>query len=321
MTAWIDLAQLEPNLALVNRLPAGLLHYYQVLPLAVDGERISVAMVYPGNQTAIAVLRELLGAEIVPVQTSVEAMQANLAAILPSPEQTTRLLLWNAQPVRSPQVSQMAAALAQAGGMSITELATPAISVSEVLVAAGEGGFGLAVLALPAHAPFIDLVQRANAPLLAVQPTARPLQRMLVVLRGFAADLKLVQWAAALAGSTEAQITLLPLATADVLSLRPLLDEATTEGRHLRRCIQLLGAGQSAARLCVRTGPAAQQIAAELAAHTYDLVALPAEGQGEFVVTALTPISTAQMPGALLLVKSSHQPNAVTRRHHPKRRL
>ena len=78
MTAWIDLTQLSPNLALVSRLPAGLLHYYQALPLAADGAQVTVAMVYPGNRTAVAMLGDLLGAEIVPVATSAEAMQTML---------------------------------------------------------------------------------------------------------------------------------------------------------------------------------------------------------------------------------------------------
>jgi len=319
MTAWIDLAQFEPDPSLVSRLPAGLLHYYQALPLAMDGERVSVAMVYPGNRTAITVLSELLGAEIVPVQTSAEAMQARLTALLPAPANAARLLLWNGRP--APAVRRLAAALAEVETARLVELAAPAVTVHAALAAASEGGFQMAVLALLDALSFADLVQHAGVAFLAVQPDAPPLRRMLVVLRGFAADLKLMQWAVALAEIEAAPLTVLALANADVLSLGQLLDAAAPEGRHLRRCLQWVKRSGIEARLCLRTGAAQQQIVAELTAQPYDLIAVPAEGQGEFVAAALRQTPPAHLPGALLLARSNQPLSASSRHRQPKRRL
>ncbi len=320
MTAWIDLTQFSPSLSLVHRLPAGLLHYYQALPLAADGARVSVAMVYPGNRTAIAVLGDLLGAEIVPVETSPEAMQTMLAAIFPAAAGVAQVLLWADQAHAAPHIGQMAAALARVEQASLTELAATAVTPRDVLVAAAEGSYRLAVLALPEPTPLADLALRAAAPFLAVQPAAQPPQRILVVLRGFAADLTLVHWATALAGCTRAALTLLPIADEDVFSLGQLLNAATTEGRHLWRCTQV--AEQTAhATLRLRTGAAQQQIVDELAAQPYDLLALPAEGHGEFAAAVLHDLPAACTPGALLLTKSAHRGATARLRHQPKRRL
>jgi hypothetical protein len=64
-----------------------------------------------------------------------------------------------------------------------------------------------------------------------------------------------------------------------------------------------------------------QQIGDELAAYPYDLLALPAEGHGEFVATVLRQLPAALAPGALLLTKSASRPTAVRLRPQTKRRL
>jgi hypothetical protein len=320
MTAWIDLTQLSPNLALVSRLPAGLLRYYQALPLAADGGRVTVAMVYPGNRTAIAMLGDLLGAEIVPVATSAEAMQTMLAAILPAVG-VAQVLLWSGRAEGAVPVLPLAAALAQVEQARLTELAATAVTARDVLVAAEEGNYRLAVLALPETTDLADLALQANVSFLAVQPATSALRRILVVLRGFAADLTLVQWATALAANTRAALTLLPIAADDVFSLGQLLNPAVVEGRHLRRCIEVVETLGGAASLRLRTGAMQQQIAHELAAHAYDLLALPAEGHGEFVATVLRQLPAALAPGALLLTKSASRPAALRLRPQTKRRL
>lgn len=320
MTAWIDLTQFIPNLGLVNRLPAGLLTYYQALPLAVDGDQVSVAMVYPGNLTAIAVLSDLLGAQIVPVQTSAEAMQALLSKIFPTTNQATaQVLLWAGQGEATPGVARMTAALASFEHASLVELTATAVTPRDVLVAAAEGNFRLAVLAFRKPAPLPDLVLHASAPFLAVQPNTA-LRRILVVLRGFAADLKLVQWAVALALAEPAHLTLLPMTADDVFSLGELLNPATAQGRHLTRCTRLADAVADRTTLRLHTGAAERQILAELAAQPYDMLALPAEGHGAFVAAVLRT-AAANAPAALLVTKSTSR--LATSRPHPqtKRRL
>lgn len=319
MTAWIDLTQFAPNLELVNRLPAGLLAYYQALPLAVDGDQVSVAMVYPGNRTAIAVLSDLLGAQIVPVQTSAEAMQTLLSRIFPTTTQAAQVLLWAGQGEAAPGVARMTAALASFEHASLVELTATAVTPRDVLVAAAEGNFRLAVLAFREPAPLPELVLHASAPFLAVQPDVA-LRRILVVLRGFAADLKLVQWAVALALAENAQLTLLPMTADDVFSLGELLNPATAQGRHLTRCTRLADAVADRTTLRLHTGAAERQILAELAAQPYDMLALPAEGHGDFVAAVLRT-AAANAPAALLVTKSTSRLATSRPRPQTKRRL
>ena len=85
MAAIVDLATIEIDHSLLERVPLGLCQYHQVLPLAREGDRVSVAMVYPHNAAGLAMLAELLDAQIVPVQTSAATLQAAFEHLAPPP--------------------------------------------------------------------------------------------------------------------------------------------------------------------------------------------------------------------------------------------
>lgn len=173
------------------------------------------------------------------------------------------------------------------------------------------------MLALPEPTDLADLVLQADA---SSWPYSRRRLRRSgswSSLRGFAADLTLVQWATALAACTRAALTLLPIAADDVFSLGQLLDPVTAEGRHLRRCIQVAEKLAAQANLQLRPADVPRRIVDELAVHPYDLLALPAEGHGEFVATVLRRVAgcigashavSQNLPAVLLRSGCIHNP-------------
>ena len=84
MAAILDLTTIAIDHRLLERPPLSLCQYHQVLPLAREGDRVSVAMVYPHNATVLAMLTELFDAQIVPVQSSATALQATFATLAPT---------------------------------------------------------------------------------------------------------------------------------------------------------------------------------------------------------------------------------------------
>ncbi len=76
------LGQLDKRL--LAQLPQALALYYLALPLAVEEGKVSVAMAYPENETAVISLSHLLGKPVVPVRTAVQPLyQAILSQYAP----------------------------------------------------------------------------------------------------------------------------------------------------------------------------------------------------------------------------------------------
>ena len=48
----LNIAHLKPNPQVVHLLPSELAHRYHALPVAIDGERLTVAMAHPEDETA-----------------------------------------------------------------------------------------------------------------------------------------------------------------------------------------------------------------------------------------------------------------------------
>jgi hypothetical protein len=75
MAIFLDLAKIKLDPELLERVPLELCQYHQALPLAREGGLVSVAMVYPHNVAACAMLAELLEAEVIPVQVDAALLQ------------------------------------------------------------------------------------------------------------------------------------------------------------------------------------------------------------------------------------------------------
>lgn len=306
-----DLTRIELDTELLARVPLGLCRYHQVLPLAREDGRVSVAMVYPHNTAAREMLGSLLEAEIVSVQISESALQqafqrvAALAATIDAPP---HILLHAPGVDATALLVRLARALAAEEGVGCACIESPEIGATATLAAAGASHSRLAALPMTESA-WDELVLRTPTSLLLAATDAAPVTQILVVLRGHGADMQALSWAAAVALAEAAELTLLVLTEAPAADLPSLLDPESQPGRHLAAAVRLVMARGVAPRLRLRQGDCIRQIAEEVATHRYDMVALCAERYGEFASAVMWQLAPdASNLRALLLCK----PNSIS---------
>lgn len=290
---------------LLERLPAGLAWYYLALPLACEDGVMSVAMVHPENTTALSVLGDLLGAPIVPVRVHPEALVKTLRRLYSdAPAPTPRVLCWSAQASELAKVADVAAAYAASLSGTVTVLSSSELNIDTALTVASKGHYNLAVLLPPSGQPLAPLLQHPSLPLLLLSGKELPMQRILIALRGYAADYYALDWLAPLL-QPPATVTLLPLPHTPLQEAHPPLRHNGSGTSHLERCLRhpVLDPARTFVRF--RQGLAAQQVVDELRQQAYDLLAITAEGYGQFVsdVLATTEAETVVGNRALFLLR------------------
>ena len=303
MTAIVDLTRIKVDPHLLERAPLTLCQYHQVLPLAREGDRVSVAMVYPHNATALAMLTELLDAQIVPVQSSAAALQSAFATLSPAAgADPPYILLQAAGASDAALLARIANTLAAAAESECTRLDSPEVGATAVLAAAAATRCRLTALPLPTPGEYSDIVLRSFTSILLADTELSPLRRILVVLRGLGADLQALAWAAAVAAAEQAELALLVLANARHGDLHDLLHEETEVGRRLADAVNVVMANGVEPRLRIRQGDLVPQIIAELAARPYDMLVLCAESRGEFVAEVVTRLAASDSAMRALLI-------------------
>ncbi len=300
MTSYLrlDLSTITIDPRLARRIPYALSRYYLALPLGQENGRVSVAMAYPDNLKARRILSRLLHAEVVPVFTPPESLQAEIDRLrLPEPPQAHNILAWYGQPEWEAPVTTTATALGNALHADVTILARPGLSLDEALKMATNEGCQLVVCPLPANPALAAVLSQATIPLFFVGGDAAvgqqpPIIRaILVVLRGFASDEWALDWLAPLAGQHQAAVTLMPLTNGPDLDLAQYHSQESPAGQHLTRCRQRLRTAEVSVNLKFRQGNAVQQVVEEVTGDAYDLLVLAAEAEGDFanqVITAIT---------------------------------
>ena len=312
-----DLTRIELDTELLARVPLGLCRYHQVLPLAREAGRVSVAMVYPHNTAAREMLASLLDAEIVSVQIGESALQQafqRLAALTATMDEPPHILLHAPGIDATALLVRLAKTLAAEEGGGCACIASPEISATATLAAAGASHSRLAALPMTEVAAWDDLVLRTPTSLLLAATDVAPVTRILVVLRGHGADMQALSWAAAVAVAEAADLTLLVLTEAPAADLQSLLDPESQAGRHLAAAVRLVMARGVEPRLRLRQGDCIRQIVEEVATHRYDMVALCAERYGEFASAVMRQLAPdASNLRALLLCKPN--PVSATLKH------
>lgn len=278
------------DLALLARLPAGLAEYYLALPMACEDSVVSVAMAHPENETALAVLSAVLGSPIVAVRAPSEALQAAVRRwyqqVTPSQPQ---ILCWSANSIEVGGIAETANAFAAALSCTAQILSASELTLQTVLEIAGKGHYCLTILSLPAGAPLTPLLHHATAPLLLLRSNVLPVCRILVALRGYAADTQVLDWLAPLL-LEPAAVTLMPLPQTTMEEAR-LLTLFNGSGKyHLDRCLGHPALAASHTLVRYRQGLAVWQVVDELRQEPYDLLALSAEGYGQFVGDVLSAV-------------------------------
>ncbi|MCS6828187.1 MAG: hypothetical protein NZ553_16350 [Caldilinea sp.] len=311
MATILDLTHIELDPELLERAPLELCRYHQALPLAREDSRVSVAMVYPHNAAACAMLAELLEAEIVPVQIEAALLQeaferlSLLFAASPSAE-PPQLLLYAPDVQGGALLLRLAQTLADEEKHPYTRLDSPDVPVAAALTTASVSRCRLCLLPMSKPAEWGDLALRSSTSLLMAATDSPRLKHILAILRGHGADMQATPWAAAIAAAEAAGLTLLLLNETTGCDLHALLDPETAVGRHLAAVTRLATAKGIEPTLRIRQGDPIRQIVDEVATQRYDMVALCAESRGEFAAAVLRKLAAPPVGlRALLLCKPS----------------
>jgi hypothetical protein len=285
----LDLENLVLDWALMAHLPLDLARYYLALPLASEDGIVSVAMAYPQDGTALAVLADVLDAPVVPVRAPAAAIRRALddyqtvaTPCLP------RVLAWSNDDRHTHFVSAAATRFATALAAAMTLITAQELDLDGVLSVARAGQYALTVVHLPAEVEPSLLLPHAPAPLLLLRNGLPHLERVLIALRGYSADEQILNWLAPLL-SEGMTVTLMPVARPEAGNHLPLLVDEVADA-HLRACLQHPALRDARAFVKFRQGQIVHQIVQETEEGNYDLVVIAAEGNGYFVGRILAAI-------------------------------
>ena len=334
MTPFLDLRHIAIDLALVQHLPPGLARYYEAIPIAREGGQVTVAMSHPENVTALGVLTQLFRAEIVPIRTNSTALRALLEQLyLRAPAQPRGLLAWlsaDRQLAWAALLTTMGLAsggLASRGlasgrlasgefiedlavGGTVTWLDADQTEVETLLTVANSGNYRLTLCALPQSPAQAALLREMHTPLWLVPPEPGQIERILLVLRGFASDEIALDWVIHLAASlANPAVALLLLGDAPWGALSYLREQGPAQAQ-IMDYASLLAQIEIQPTLTLQSGELRRQVTQAMRQGGYDLVVIAAEGHGHFVGQVLADLEEARMmpPGGVLVLKPSHEP-------------
>ncbi len=292
-TFQVNLNTVNIDFPLAQRVPYALSRYYLALALGQENGSVSVAMAYPENLKARQVLSGLLHASVVPVFTPAEQLLPVLEHVYcPKRGEKQSILAWYDGAEWETAVSHTAALLSQTLLAPITAYGTPEFSLEHILALTATSQHELLVMPVPGHKQLPTVLNQTAKPLFFVQGPHTTIQRILVVMRGFASDERALDWLTPFAWQAGTAVTLLPLTNGSGPGLGQYLHRESPSGQHLDRCLRRLHAEGVTLQLKFRQGSPVQQVVAELtsSASPYDLLAIAAEGAGDFVYQVMTAV-------------------------------
>lgn len=305
MRPLVDLANIQIDLQVAEQLPMGLALYYLALPMACEEDRATVVMAYPENATALARLRTLLKREIVPYQGMPTEIRSAIARIYAQNSLPAhKILAWHAQPKHAVAVAALADLFGKALATTVSTLDADQCDLATVLATAYLDRFTLTVMVAP-EANVETILKASSTPLLFARGAVTTVRRILVVMRGFSSDSYMLDWLVPLLRHTKAAVTLMPLLPTPTMPLNQVLKGNNAVWSHLERSLQQFQSHGIQSTLCWKEGRTPpQQIAEAYGGDNYDLLVIPAEGEGEFVRTVLAEVdrhpSCAQRPILIL---------------------
>lgn len=292
-TLQLDLNAVTIDVALAQRVPYALSRYYLALPLGQDNGSVSVAMAYPENTKAQQVLSRLLQAQIVPVFTPAELLLPALERVYgPENREKRAILAWYRQPEWETAVITATSMLSETLHVSANTYSSADLSLNEVFSLAATGQYELVVAPAPAPSMLATFLNQVATPLFFVRGEQPTIQRILLVMRGFASDERALDWLTSFAWPQQATVTLLPLSNGSGFGLGQYLHQESSASQHLDRCLRRLYAEGVTVNLKFRQGNPIQQVIEEIAnsTNTYDLLAIAAEDAGDFVHQVISAV-------------------------------
>lgn len=297
-TLQLDANFVTIDVPLAQRVPYALSRYYLALPLGQDNDSVSVAMAYPENAKARQVLSRLLRARVVPVFTPVEWLLPVLERVYcPENREKHNILAWYERPDWETAVTMATTILKDTLHTPVTTYSAADLSLNKVLNLAATGQYELVVMPPPAHSMLSTVLNRAASSLFFVRGQQPTIQRILVVLRGFASDERALDWLSPFAWQQQAVFTLMPLVNGSGLHWHPYHPQDSPAGQHLERCLHRLQTRGITINLKYRFGNTIEQVIDEVSGNTYDLLALAAEAKGDFVSQVMTAIDQHNVHG------------------------
>lgn len=294
-TFYVNLNAVDIDFPLARRVPYALSRYYLALALGQENGLVSLAMAYPENIKARQVLSNLLQADVVPVFTPAEQLLPVLEHVYcPQPGAKRSILAWHDGAEWETAVTQTANLLNQTLLAPVTVCDGAQFNLEEILALTATSQHELLVMPAPQPKRLPMVLNRTAKPLFFVRGAPTVIQRILVVMRGFASDERALDWLTPFAWQAGTAVTLLPLTNG--ADLGPYLHPNSPSGQHLERCLHRLHAEGITVQLKFRQGKLVQQVVDELASSAvpYDLLAIAAEAEGDFVSQVLTAIDQQQ---------------------------
>lgn len=280
---------LNPNLA--RQVPYALSRYYLALPIGRENGSVSVAMAYPDNEKARRILGDVLQAKVVPLLAPAQAIQQALERLhCPEPPQSHSILAWCGQPEWQTAVTTAASALGHTFHTNVTALPASESDLRGTLSLAAGSTYELGVCPLPDSKQVLPILEQAVTPLFFVRGEYRAIKRILVVMRGFASDERVLDWLTPFAWGQKAAVTLLPLTNGPILHLNEYLYRDSPHRQHLKRCLHHLESKGVAVNLKFRQGDPVQQVVEETIDNNYDLLVISAEAEGSFINQVITAV-------------------------------
>ncbi|MBI5961442.1 MAG: universal stress protein [Chloroflexi bacterium] len=303
---YLSLSRVTIDPEVARLLPRQLAYYYLALPLARDDDQLTLVMAHPDNPAAMAVLRAVLGETVVPVQGAAKEIRATLNQVWagPADAETQHILSCCTVPAWIDLVTEAADRMAQAFGAAITSLSASQNTLETVLTVAREGQYSLTVIDMPPGEALSALLRSSSSPVLLVRGAAFNLRHILLVLRGHSPDESVLDWVIPLANTYHTLVTLLTVAPAAVTGRRvqrgprmphglaALLTAESGPGEHIATCARRLNEAGVHGLVKLRQGELEEQIAAEVAGGSYDLITLAAEAHGDVVQRILRQLDT-----------------------------
>jgi hypothetical protein len=311
MTLSIDLTALVTTMdsELLQRVDRRVASYYLAMPLAGEDNQVTVATAYPDNAAALRVLARLLHADVVAVQTPESQLQQAIAQVYPAAAPTEGVVLaWADDPAWADAVITAAEIFGRAVGREVITL-PPGLPFDEALAAAGRGVSVWVACCSDEHVA--RLVRQSPTSLLLVRGDYRPVDRVLLALRGFASDHAALERVFPILAREGISATVLPLmGSAEHSALAhagAALAGDSPAQQHLRGYLGRRDTAAPSVSVAVRLsqGGPAQQIVNELATGRYGLLVIAAEAEGEFVRRVLSRIEQAGVwpDGYVLVIK------------------
>jgi len=298
-TPYLHLESIKTDHQLTKLLPQEVAHRYHALPVATDGNRVTIAMASPEDKTASEAVASAIEAPICLVQADPKEIDQHLAEIWPkNPAIRLRLLVWTPTAEFDPTLllyAQGIADLLQADLKQVS-FAWSGVKNFEALARAAYGITPDLIIFQIKESPLIKrmlvnfatqkLIDRLPASVIIPQNPRWSLEKILVVLpNGGPANESAIDWAIQFARSNHIAVTVLPLVppvpgmygSLIQHSIQSLLTAKDPLGQKMRSIVQRFSVDDIKGTFKLREGEPLDQLRQEMLADDPDLVIIAAD--------------------------------------------